>query len=342
MLISFHSSHHNELKSFLKQNNITDDGLLSNFPMRQLFIEAKNNDFYIEHLNKIKNLKEVDLFIFFDFIDLDKTKIFKSKNMLAPKILFIREPKSIMPNIWNTKNHSQFDRVYTYDDDLVDLKKYFKFFEPNLNEELIINENKINNYVMFSSNKYAYSNDELYSKRFDIINWFENNYYDEFDLFGNGWDKKLFTFKTAKFLNKLQYNSFFKYFRKKKFKSYKGFVDNKKEMLRKYKFSFCLENSICNGYITEKIFDCLYAGVIPIYLGAPNIEDYVDKDCFIDMRDFSNISSIYNYTTNLDHNEYSKFLINAKKYLKNDKNMKFSYKNCINFFIDIFLEFQKK
>ena len=60
-------------------------------------------------------------------------------------------------------------------------------------------------------------------------------------------------------------------------------------MLRKYRFSFCLENSITNGYISEKIFDCLYAGVIPLYLGAPNINNYVNKYCFIDLRKFNRI-----------------------------------------------------
>ena len=39
------------------------------------------------------------------------------------------------------------------------------------------------------------------------------------------------------------------------------------------------------GYVTEKIFDCLTCGTVPIYLGAPNIADYVPRDCFVDMRD---------------------------------------------------------
>lgn len=36
-----------------------------------------------------------------------------------------------------------------------------------------------------------------------------------------------------------------------------------------------MENSITRDYVTEKVYDGLMAGCIPIYLGAPNIEDYV-------------------------------------------------------------------
>ena len=39
-----------------------------------------------------------------------------------------------------------------------------------------------------------------------------------------------------------------------------------------------------DGYITEKLFDCLYAGTIPLYLGAPDILEYVPEDIFVDCR----------------------------------------------------------
>ena len=38
---------------------------------------------------------------------------------------------------------------------------------------------------------------------------------------------------------------------------------------------------ICvKGYITEKIFDSFFAGVVPIYWGAENITDYVPKSLY--------------------------------------------------------------
>jgi hypothetical protein len=42
-------------------------------------------------------------------------------------------------------------------------------------------------------------------------------------------------------------------------------VDSKKNTLEKYKFSICYENARdIPGYITEKIFDCFFAGCVPI------------------------------------------------------------------------------
>lgn len=55
------------------------------------------------------------------------------------------------------------------------------------------------------------------------------------------------------------------------------------EVLSNYKFVLCFENSYTNGYITEKIFNCFFAGIIPLYLGAPDITKYINPNCFVDM-----------------------------------------------------------
>lgn len=48
--------------------------------------------------------------------------------------------------------------------------------------------------------------------------------------------------------------------------------DNKKAYLRQFLFNICAENASVKGYVTEKIFDALEAGAIPIYWGDPNPE----------------------------------------------------------------------
>ncbi len=40
------------------------------------------------------------------------------------------------------------------------------------------------------------------------------------------------------------------------------------------------------GHVTERIFNCFKAKVIPIYIGCYNIEEYVPKELFIDFRDY--------------------------------------------------------
>ena len=46
--------------------------------------------------------------------------------------------------------------------------------------------------------------------------------------------------------------------------------DNKREYLKRYRFNLCPENSDSEGYITEKIFDSIISGCIPIYWGSEN------------------------------------------------------------------------
>lgn len=43
--------------------------------------------------------------------------------------------------------------------------------------------------------------------------------------------------------------------------------DDKLETIKNYKFALCFENGSYEGYTTEKVIDCLVAGVIPVYRG---------------------------------------------------------------------------
>jgi hypothetical protein len=52
-----------------------------------------------------------------------------------------------------------------------------------------------------------------------------------------------------------------------------------------YKFVLAVENTVAPDYVTEKFYDPLEAGAVPIYLGAPNIDDFAPgAGAFIDAR----------------------------------------------------------
>lgn len=53
----------------------------------------------------------------------------------------------------------------------------------------------------------------------------------------------------------------------------KDFGDNKLEYLKKYTFNICPENTSAYGYTTEKLFEAIAMGCIPIYWGA-DFADY--------------------------------------------------------------------
>jgi hypothetical protein len=102
---------------------------------------------------------------------------------------------------------------------------------------------------------------------------------------------------------------------------------DKQQVISRYKYAICLENIAYPGYVTEKIIDCFREGVIPIYLGAPDISDFVPKESFIDLREFVSLDELNGY---LEHITEGKALIMvnaARAYLKGKIGLRFSYEN---------------
>jgi len=92
------------------------------------------------------------------------------------------------------------------------------------------------------------------------------------------------------------------------------FNDNKSLYLRQYKFNICPENSISKGYVTEKIFECLNSGCIPIYNGWSNNPepDIINPDIILwyDEKDEQNNQNILKEIKLLNENDkfYSSFV----------------------------------
>lgn len=83
------------------------------------------------------------------------------------------------------------------------------------------------------------------------------------------------------------------------------------ELLQKYKFVVAFENSICNDYVTEKLFRTLSVGSIPIYKGAPNIREWLPNNhSAIIVDDFESPKDLANYIIFVDTNvtAYNKYM----------------------------------
>ena len=104
-------------------------------------------------------------------------------------------------------------------------------------------------------------------------------------------------------------------------------VENKIQTLKNFKFSFCIENTKEDGYITEKIIDSLVAGTIPVYFGAPDISDYIPSNCFIDFQNFEDLEDLYNYMNNISKQSANKIIQNGFNFLKSPNGELFSYEN---------------
>lgn len=69
------------------------------------------------------------------------------------------------------------------------------------------------------------------------------------------------------------------------FKGYKGPhpINNKDMGILPYKYYFHAENNDEYNFITEKIWDSVLAECVCFYWGCPNIRDYVDSSCYIEL-----------------------------------------------------------
>ena len=76
--------------------------------------------------------------------------------------------------------------------------------------------------------------------------------------------------------------------------------------LSRYKFYLSLENSLCRGYITEKLFLAMYSGTIPIAYGGLSKSDYLEvvpPHSFIYAEDFPSVQALGEHLLYLSQNE---------------------------------------
>ena len=68
-----------------------------------------------------------------------------------------------------------------------------------------------------------------------------------------------------------------------------------------YKFYLSFENSLCNGYITEKLWSRLASGkLVPVVLGGSNYSSLLPPNSYIDVRNFTSPKHLARYLRKLD------------------------------------------
>lgn len=107
----------------------------------------------------------------------------------------------------------------------------------------------------------------------------------------------------ARLMQYVPMHSFGKCLNNKKIINDQG-IESKMELIANYRFDLAIENAIDPDYVTEKFYQPLIAGTIPVYLGAPNIADFAPGEhCFIDIRDFKSPKALARYLLYLEENE---------------------------------------
>ena len=297
------------------------------------FLATQKIDLNTQYINKPE---EADVIICLNetnyFVTYQRRKI----NQLI--VLILTEPPVYNAVDWTIERHVYFDKVFSYDSDLLkrNSRKYkhinfpinFNFIQnTSLPTEEEFNNKKLSSLVAgaIAITKGASEKKSLLFERYKILKWYSNNSPTSLDFYARINPRNKFEyFRGASFINKInkkitiQIASYL--FEKRIAKVYRGAIPslNKNSTLSNYKFNFCIENShSIKGLISEKIFDCFMSKTIPIYYGAPDIEQYIPKNCFIAYTDFKNLNDLNIFLNQLNYNAYLQYLINANKFLAN-------------------------
>lgn len=275
-----------------------DDWYVDSHILLSRYLKTKGAE--IHTIDMYKDINEVDCFLFSKLDYKWMVKVAGIKAMDRAVYWSAEPPVVVEVNCKEgyDKILKYFGNVMTWNPDLVDNKRIFirnipymfaKHFGDN-SKEAFDNRKLMTN---ISGDKTSSHPKEMYSEREKVITWFENNAIEEFDLYGFGWNAD-------------------------KHPSYKGTVGSKFDTYHKYKFALCLENmKEVRGYITEKICDCLTAGIVPVYYGASDTSEYVPKDCYIDYSQFNSVEDMYHYLRNMSYDTYMEYIRNIEKYVDN-------------------------
>lgn len=206
--------------------------------------------------------------------------------------------------------YENFGKIYTFDDDLINDSRVCKFGYPSL-------QSMLEEIPSFSDKKFLTMvvGNWCPPERRVILNFFATKYPNALEFYGTPpryeYGKQGEPWNTHPMW---------------KGRIYCPISARKKhEMISKYRFCICFENTHnVKGYITEKIFDVFAAGCVPVYWGPENVTDFIPKNCFIDYRQFSSNEQMYTYLKNMTEYEYNEYINNIKNFLNSDEAKLFS------------------
>ncbi|WP_435186707.1 glycosyltransferase family 10 domain-containing protein [Halobellus sp. EA9] len=259
------------------------------------------------------NIYSVDICI---FIDMNYWYLSQILQMESPPTLvyIMREPPSVDPlnAIRNILRIAPlFDVVFTWNDTLEEISEKFigynwpQHIQPVHTDKESFQEQTLLTTV--SSRRYSTHPNELYTAREEVIQYFDEHHPERFSLFGRFWNKQP-TIGDIVVHHKFKTDTY---------QTYNGEIDDKSDAYTSHQFALAFENITgIEGCITEKIFDCLRGGAVPVYWGANNIEEYVPKDCFIDYRNFQSPEALFERLDSVTAEEYNRYRSAGKDFLE--------------------------
>lgn len=230
--------------------------------------------------------------------ELQKTK------QASKAILFLWEGPTVSAASYQESFLKKFKHIFSWHDDLVAERGFYKFHLPvpsGIGSIGNLAFDRRSLLTAISWNKSSKADRAMYQFRKDEMKLMAQHLGKDFKFYGRDWER-LEGDERQLLLN------------------YGGPVLNKIEVLPNFKFSLCYENVFgLPGYITEKIFDIMRCGVVPIYKGASNIKDYIPSNCFINRDDFASTQALADYLGSVSESDFADYLTNISHYLASEQ-----------------------
>lgn len=246
-----------------------------------------------------------------------------------PTILSIGENHFIAPGNADFARYGEFDVVFTYNDEAV--RKYgcvksnyafdFSLAKPS---RVPFSDRRFA--VMISACMKRHIPHNVSYLRLRTLDFYSRNHPDQMDLFGRGWDRGTYVFQDRPEIFRFTHGlSIDKLLPRKKYPVWRGPCERKSDVLGKYRFNYCYENTDeIPGYITEKVFDALMNGTVPVYLNHPSVDNYIPRDCYVNRKDFANDADLYAFLSGMDERTWHGYLEAGRNFLASDGARQFS------------------
>lgn len=286
--------------------------------------------------------EESTLLIGLDVVDFFQTYQRKPRQLLY---LLLNEPATYYPEVWNKENHAPFDRVFTFDYTLADGEKYiYHYFAIDLDSyppfrhvtEEEFNQRKLLVLMagMFQFTRPAPASNSLLFTRYRTLRWFGKHLPQQFDFYSRGINPSLYrSFRGLGILQRILPKAVTDWLTTVVANNRQQAVDalnrgpvpplEKLSVIRSYRFVVCYENTRTPGYISEKLFDCLFSGCVPVYLGEPNIQRFVPVECFIDRQNFATDAELATFLREMPYKVYKRYIIAMRQFVEGVERQKF-------------------